>query len=346
MIIRSTLALGVLYLAISPLGAQNSAGGSSAGSAVVVEIDGQKLTSADIERKRSGALFQARNTFFIAQRKAVDDFIDDYLLEQQAAKEKLTVDQLLEKHVKSTLPKDPDDEALRLYYEGLNTTETYEHVRPQILDHIKKGRMDRAKAAYVKTLKNTAVIAIKVPPPRVEIPMKDTPVRGEATAKVTIVEYADYECPYCQQIQPTLEKLEAEFKGRVAFAYKDVPLPMHANAQKASEAAHCAATQGKYWEYHDKLFSTRQLAVPQLKDHARDLNLDLKAFDQCLDSGAKAGLVKSQLNEAMGLQIQGTPAFFINGRFLSGGLSYEQLRDVLEEEIAVASSHGSQTAHR
>jgi protein-disulfide isomerase len=120
-----------------------------------------------------------------------------------------------------------------------------------------------------------------------------------------------------------LEKVEADYKDKVAFAYKDTTLPMHSHAQKAAEAAHCAGAQGKYWEYHDSLFENRKLETAQLKDTARSLNLDADAFDKCLDSGETSEIVKSQLIEANTYNIQGTPSFIINGRFFEGVLNYD-----------------------
>lgn len=183
-------------------------------------------------------------------------------------------------------------------------------------------------------------------PPRVEIANGDAPVRGPKDAAVTVIEYADYECPYCQQTQPALDKLEAEYKGKLAFVFKDTPLPMHSHAEKAAEAAHCAGVQGKYWEYHDLLFKERQLEVPQLKEAALELKLDAQAFDQCLDSNAQAGVVRTQLNEASRLGLQGTPSFFINGRFFSGAMSYDKLHEVIEQEIGGQSPAQEQRAAR
>ncbi len=344
MTLRTFAFIGICSAGILPIAAaEKSSGASLAAGPVVVEVDGAKLTAADVERKKSGSLFQARNAFYQAQRKAVEEFVDDYILERQAEREHLTVAQLIEKHVTSTLPKDPSEESLRIYFEGVQTTETFEAVRPQIVEHIRQARLDKAKAAYMNGLKSETKVALRLAAPRVPVSLKDTPLRGRPDAKVTIVEYADFECPACQQSQPGLDKLEAEYKGKVAFAYKDVPLPMHSHAQKAAEASHCAGAQGKYWEYHDKLFASRQLDVAQLKDHARSLNLDGKAFDKCLDSGEQADLVKAQLAEGQGYQIQGTPSFFINGRFFSGGMTYEQLRVIVDEELG---PQGTQTAQR
>src|SRR5258708_16467934 len=202
---------------------------------ILLEIDGLKLTLSDVERKSTGTMFQARNTFYQAERKAVDEFIDVYVVEHQAEKEHLTVPQLLEKHVDSLLPPDPSEEGLKIYFEGLNTTESFEKVRPQILDHLRQIRRDKLKTAYVKELRSQASISTHFPVARIGIPLNDTPVRGASNAPLMLIEYADYECPYCQQIEPVLTKLEAEYKDKLAFAYKDAPLPNHAHAAKAAE---------------------------------------------------------------------------------------------------------------
>jgi protein-disulfide isomerase len=168
--------------------------------------------------------------------------------------------------------------------------------------------------------------------------LKDTPVRGPAAARVVLVEYADYECPYCQTLQPQLEKLRGDYKDNLAIAYKDMPLPTHLNAQKAAEAAHCAGAQGKYWEYHDLLFSAHEYGIATLKQHARALKLDGDVFDKCLDAGERAEAVKAGLTEGQALGLPGTPAIFINGRLLSGSVDYEAMRTVVEDELRLTSA--------
>jgi protein-disulfide isomerase len=159
-----------------------------------------------------------------------------------------------------------------------------------------------------------------------------------------ILEYADYECPYCQQIHPVLDRIEAEFKGKLAFAFKDYPLPMHADAQKAAEAAHCAGAQNRYWEYHDLLFNKKQLTLASLKDYARDLKLNTAAFDACLDGGQMVPAVKDQADEAQAFGLQGTPTILVNGRFVSGNMSYEKLHSVITEELNSTSGQTRESA--
>jgi protein-disulfide isomerase len=344
---KPSMIAGILCSAICVLGAQASdAVSSSAAGAVVVEIDGAKITSAELQKQYGGRLFQARTTYYQAERTILDEFIEQYLLEQQAKAENLTVDQLLERHVTNAIPKDPPEEMLRLYYEVINPKETYENVRGQLVDRLRTIRTAKVKAAYLESLHSKAKVTFGLDVPRIEISVKNAALRGSADAPIMLVEYADYECPYCQQVQPAIDKVIDEYKGKVALVFKDTPLPMHAHAAKAAEASRCAESQGKFWEYHDMLFAKKQLDPTQLKEYARDLKLDSAAFDKCLDSGARTELINAQLNEAQSLGIQGTPTFFVNGRATFGNLSVEQLRQVIDEELALVPGRSSQPAQR
>jgi protein-disulfide isomerase len=319
----------------------------SSNGSVVLEVNGAELTLANMEQKHPFKLFQARNAFYQNENNALNEFATEYLLEQEAQKEHVTVDELLERHANSVIPKEePSEEALRLYYEGIESKQPFQEMRAGILDHIRQTRVAKAKAAYIESIRSKATVAIHLTPPRAVVSLKDTPVRGPENAPVTIVEYADYECPYCQQSQAALDKLEAEYKGKVTFAYKDMPLPMHPHAEKAAEAAHCAGAQGKYWEYHDLLFTSKKLENSQLKEAAGALKLDIKAFEKCLDSGEQAAAVRAQLADAQNLQLQGTPSFLINGQFFAGTFTYEQLQHIVDEALKASSTPISRAANR
>ncbi len=335
-------ALAMFAAAFSVFGADPVADAPSDSAVVLVEGSGIKLTLKDLEDSRAAAMFQARTNYYETERKAVEDLVEQSLLDQQAKKEGLTVKELLDRHVNSVIAKDPSDEALRVYYEGVDTTEPFEAVRGKIVDALRQRRIAKAKAAYMQALHAQNPLTILLEPPRAPISMKDVAVRGTEGTGVTLLEFADFQCPYCQQIQPSLDKIEAEYKGKVSFAYKDYPLPMHAEAEKAAEAAHCAGAQGKYWDYHDVLFAKKQLDQPTLKSYARDLKLDTKEFATCLDSGQMAGVVGAQNAEAQALGVQGTPTFFVNGRYVSGNVTYERLKSVINEELsAVEARAGS-----
>src|SRR5665213_228980 len=182
-------------LSAAPPGTSSAADGPA-----LVEINGVKLTLGDLEPKSSAVLFQARTTYYETERKVIEDAVDQYLIDRQARKEGLTVPQLFDKHVNSTIAPDPSEEALRVYFEGIDTAEPYVAVRGKIVDALRQRRIAKAKLAYVQSLRNQGPILMLLEPPRAPISMKNVPVRGEPGARITVVEFADYECPYCQQI--------------------------------------------------------------------------------------------------------------------------------------------------
>jgi len=327
------LAVGVcLSGIISNLNGQAVPGDKSE---VIAEVNGEKLTFADLEQQEGGQLLQARYQFYTSQRKALDQLIDEKLLEIHARSKGLTVDQLLEKEVYDKI-KDPTEDQLQVYYEGLETTDPYEAVHDRVLEHIRELRHGKARAAYVAELKKQATLQVMLQAPTATLNVKDAYLRGPKGAPVTVVEFADYECPYCQRVKPDLQKLEAEYGNKVAIVYKDFPLPMHHRAEKAAEAARCAGEQGKFWEYNDVLFYSKMLDVNNLKQHAHVLKLDEQRFDKCLDDGTEAAAVKKDLEEGKHLGLSGTPSFFVNGHFISGAVEYGALKELVDQQLAVA----------
>lgn len=342
----SALKFRVIATTIITAGVATLIAADGKSSDVLLEIDGTAYTDADVHRTNPAATFQARNALYEAERKAVDEFASAELLRREARRQNLSVDDLLAKHAYASLPKDPSEEALRVYYDGLDTSESFETVRDKIRDLVRQRRMAKAKAAYVRTLRNRAAVTIRLQAPRAPVDVGDAPVRGARGAPVTIIEYADYECPYCQQIKPVIDRLERDYKGRIAFAFKDVPLPMHASAQKAAEAAHCAGVQGKFWDYHDMLFARKQYNAADLRQYAQALGLEQGKFEQCLDSGSEAARIQAYVAEAQAIGLPGTPGFFVNGRFLNGAVDYEILRQAIEEELQFSASRAQSAASR
>lgn len=162
--------------------------------------------------------------------------------------------------------------------------------------------------------------------------VKEDHIRGEIGAPVTLVEFSDFECPFSARHFPTMSKLSKEYGGKVAWVFKHFPLPFHKNAQKAAEASECAGEQGKFWEYHDKLFENveKGYSLENFKSWAADLNLDAGKFNACLDSGKYAQKVSDDSQEGQAKGVSGTPSTFINGQLVSGALSYETLKQKID----------------
>ncbi|HLD72767.1 MAG TPA: DsbA family protein [Candidatus Nanoarchaeia archaeon] len=165
----------------------------------------------------------------------------------------------------------------------------------------------------------------------------DDAIKGDKNAPVTIVEFSDYECPFCVKFySETYSQIEKNYikTGKVKFIYRDFPLGFHQNAQKAAEAAECAGEQWKYYEMHNKLFEKGVGGgAAGFKQYAKDLGLDQNKFNQCLDSGAMAQEVKKDLADGSKLGVSGTPAFFINGQEIVGAQPYAVFEQIIEQKL-------------
>jgi protein-disulfide isomerase len=301
-------------------------------SGVVAEIAGRKVTTEELEHKQAGKLLQPKYKYYLAERDVLDQYIDDQLLEMQAKKEGVTLDELFKRHVAINVP-EPTEDQLRFYYEGVQTDESYETARPNIIATVKQLRTKKAHDAYIAQLRGEYGVVVELNQPSAKVEVGNDPRLGAENAPVQIVEFADYECPYCQKVNEDLARLRDQFGSYVSVVYKDFPLPMHGLAEKAAEAARCAGAQGKFWEFHDSLFQTKKLHTSELKEQARALKLDEVRFDQCLQSGEQVAAVKKDSDEGQRLGLQGTPSFFINGHFMSGAIGYTKLRETVVQEL-------------
>jgi protein-disulfide isomerase len=170
---------------------------------------------------------------------------------------------------------------------------------------------------------------------RYKVAIGNAPIQGRGDALVTIVEYSDFQCPFCSRVVPTLKQIEEKYKGKVRVAFRNFPLPFHNNAEMAAQAAMAANDQGKFWEMHDKLFGNQQaLDRPNLEKYAGEIGLNVDKFKADLDSGKFKPSVQSDVQYANGLGGgMGTPTFFINGRKVSGAMPLENFAKVIDEEL-------------
>jgi len=175
------------------------------------------------------------------------------------------------------------------------------------------------------------------PAPKVEVSADDDAFKGDPNAPVTIIEFSDFECPFCTRwYSQTLPQIQTEYidTGKVKLVYRDFPLGFHPNAQKAGEAAECAKNQDKFWEMHDMLFESGvEGGVQSFKGYAGTLGLDQATFDECLDSGEEEAEVKADMKDGQSYGVTGTPGFFINGIKLVGAQPFAAFQQIIESEL-------------
>ncbi|MGA8541429.1 MAG: thioredoxin domain-containing protein [Terriglobales bacterium] len=302
---------------------------------VVAEIGSRKITADELSQKEAGKLLQAEYKYYLTERDALDEYIDNQLLEMQAKKEGVTLDELFKRHVAIHVP-EPTEDQLKFYYEGVQTDESYESARSHIIDTVHELRTKKAQLAYLEELRAQYGVVVELAQPSAKVEVAGAPRLGPENAPVQIVEFADYECPYCQKVNEDLARIREQFPNQVSLVYKDFPLPMHPLAAKAAVAARCAGAQGKFWQYHDALFQDKRLQTSDLKQEAATLKLDTAKFNQCVESGEQVPGVKKDAEEAKRMGLQGTPSFFINGHFMTGSIGFIKLRETVMQELGTA----------
>jgi protein-disulfide isomerase len=167
-----------------------------------------------------------------------------------------------------------------------------------------------------------------------QVDVSNAPIRGDKNAKVTIVFFSDFQCPFCNRVNPTLAKLLESYPGKVRLAYKYLPLRIHPDAPGAAAAAEAANRQGKFWEMYDKIFANqRELKPEKFREYAQQLNLDLAKFDKDLADPSVKAKIDADSKEADKLGVAGTPAFFINGKYLSGAQPYETFQKMVDDQL-------------
>lgn len=267
------------------------------------------------------------------RREALEDAILHRLVDAEAKKRGQSAEDMLHSVVEKAGA--PTDAEVKKFYDEHLADSGYklEDIRSQLKDKLAQQKRQEALVSFLDGLKAKAQVRILLEPPRVQV-AAEGPSTGAADAKVTIVEFSDFQCPYCRRQEDALKKLLADYSGKVRLVYRDFPLDMHPNAAKAAQAGACAEDQGKFWQMHDKLFDNQQaLSVENLKKYARDAGLDGAKFDACLDGDKDRARVQKNLTDGEKAGVDGTPALFVNGRMMSGATSYEDLRAAVDDEL-------------
>jgi protein-disulfide isomerase len=232
-----------------------------------------------------------------------------------------------------------DEELAKFYAENKDRAQgrTLDELRGPMKAYMENDRTLQARAQLVEELqRKSGAVKVMLDPPRYAVALaQDDPVRGNPAAGVTIIEFSDFQCPFCARVNPTLAKIRETYGDKVKIIFKDFPLPNHPQAPKAAEAAHCAAEQGKFWEMHDVMFANqRALEVPALKQSAAGLGLDTAKFNRCLDSGQYASKVAAGASQGDKLGVNSTPTLYINGRPVIGAQPFEVFKAAIDEELA------------
>lgn len=310
---------------------------------VVAEVAGRKITLREIDDRwqQEDPTERQRVTQLLYQhrRNHLDQVVGDLLIEEAAKAAGQSVEDYSRAEVEKRLLPITDEDIQNVYEANRERVQgrPVEELRESIREFIGSNRIAQARAQLVDELKaKHGNVRVLLDAPRLDVGVASyNASKGPADAPITIIEFSDYQCPFCARVNPTLDQIMKEYAGKVRIVFRDFPLPSHSEAPKAAEAAYCAGEQGKYWEMHDRMFANQQaLGVPALKQYAVALALDTAKFDACLDSGKFASNVESDLEAGRELGVNSTPMLFINGRPVAGAQPFEYFKGVIDEELA------------
>ncbi len=343
-----------VVLAVSGCNKEKAPGGTTASGAaasddlpatmVVGRLNGEEITIAMLDKEAGGQLAQLEEAYrkqkFQLRKQHLDALITGRLVKAEAQKSGKTEEQFLQSEIDAKVAPPPDEEMKAVFDANaarLPPGTTFESVRGEIVKEFsEEARRTKAEELFARLRADAKVeTLLREPlPPRKQVEAKG-PSKGPENAPITIVEFSDFECPFCSRGVETVDQVMQKYPGKVRLVFRHFPLEFHASAKKAAEGSLCANEQGKFWEFHDVLFKNqRALGEADLKNHAQTVGLDAAKFAECLASGKHAETVKADMEAASKVGVNGTPAFFVNGVPLSGARPLSDFEAIIEQELA------------
>jgi protein-disulfide isomerase len=313
---------------------------------------GQPIYENQLPPAEQAQLQKMMQQVFGVRRRALQAVLNQRLIEAEAKKKGLSVENLVKSDVDSKVA-EPSDDQVSAYYQAHQgqINQPFDDAKAKIRQALKDQEIQKARVLYLQGLMQRAVLdgqlVVLLTPPKIEVSFDPARLRGDPKAPVTIVEFSDFSCTFCRQAESTVNEILAKYPGKVKLGYRDFPLrELHPHAQLAAEASRCAGEQGKYWEYHDLLFANPDKQDRgNLIEHARTLKLDDKKFDACLSSGHYKPDIEQDIRIGSGGGVVATPGFFVNGTFLNGVQPAAVFEKIVDAELSKAAARESNNAH-
>jgi protein-disulfide isomerase len=304
----------------------------------VAEVNGAAITGAELEEEAASRLARLRQEEYDIRRTTLEAMIADRLVEAEARKRGITTEELLDREVDAHVPKPPADQVEMIYErnQARFAGQTREEALARIEQLLRRQALTEKRAEFERRLRERADVAVHLEAPRTRVDLPENPLgTGPVDAPVTIVEFTDYQCPYCHRAQAVIDRILEEYAGKVRIVHLDYPLQNHPGAVPAARAARCAGEQGRFWEYHRNLMMEKgPLDEEDLMGRAVNLKLDKDEFARCLASTRHDESIQAQADQGSRIGVSGTPAYFINGRMISGAQPFEAFAEVIDAELA------------
>jgi protein-disulfide isomerase len=315
-----------------------AAGSQGAPSGVVAEVNGVAITRAQLEEEAAPHLARLRQEEYDIRRQVLEGLIADRLVEEAARKRGISTEALLRQEVEEGIPTPPPAQLEEIYERNQTrfTGQTREQAFATIKGLLGERIVAERRRELEQSLRDEAEVTVHLDPPRVAVDIpEDASATGPKDAPVTIVEFTDYQCPFCHRAQGVIDQILEEYEGEVRLVHMDFPLQNHPGAVPAARAARCAGEQERFWDYHHSLMTQEgDLDEADLARRAAALELDAGRFGECLASDRHLETIQADAEQGSRLGVTGTPAYFINGRMVSGAQPFSAFAEIVEEELA------------
>ncbi len=304
------------------------------GSAVVARVGDQEITADDLDLEAGSALMKLRQQMYDAKMQILEKKIFNLLSEKAAEEAGVPLEEWIRGNLALAEPSEEEIAQVMAQFRSRLAKED-DQARKQVIDYLKQNTARQAQSDLQQRLVEAADVEIFLEPPRVEPVIADhSPYRGPADAPVILIEYTDFQCPFCGRVQPTLETLRERYGDSLRMVFKNLPLAMHQQAQFAAEAALCAGDQDGFWALHEWLFANHTaISRETVLAQATEQGLDVDELKACLDEGRHTADVQADMKEAGSFGISGTPGFVVNGRILTGAQPLESFIKVIDDEL-------------
>ncbi|HRP67925.1 MAG TPA: thioredoxin domain-containing protein [Turneriella sp.] len=311
---------------------------------VLATFDGGKITQKDVEKDNAQEFFEIRQKEFEIRQQAAYENARDKIFAAEAKKQNLTVEKYVETELAKRRGAPVTDASVKQFYEmnkhriNMPFETIKDRIRQQLLNNQEKSARDGLTAELFKQY-NFKFTLTEPEAPKLNLVNDGKPFWGKSDAKVVITEFSDFECPYCRQMQPDVQRLKAEYSNKVKWVFRNFPLDFHAQAMPTHIAAECAGKQNKYFEFQKKAFEipyqgrSLDLSTTQLDKIAAAIGVNMNAYKQCIAD--KDGVVRASIEDDMRygqkIGVRGTPTIFINGVLYQQERSYDAIKKYIDK---------------
>lgn len=308
---------------------------------VVASVDGVPITQQQVDDSIAARVYPLQQQLYAIRKAALENLIVSRLLEVEAKARGVSVDELRRQLTQGEInvTRAQVEEAFAQnasFFASMSPDEARERLR---LDLENQARMKHYRAALERLRKQWS-IAVTLAEPAFALRLDDgtSPAVGAVKAAVTIVEFSDFECRFCREVQPALKQVLENYGKDVRLVFKHLPLEGHRNAVPAARAAYCAGEQERFWQFHDGLFGLESVSPSAFERIAADLGLGVERFKACVSSEQSRAAVVRDMELARSLRINSTPSFLVNGKLIKGALSFAEFQKIIERELKQTSS--------